>query len=150
MSVIQRSRLYIYKISKFHIHCICIYTYIQAIFKFHIQCIYTVYKAVYIAKYTLFCIYDIYKKVYISYIHIDTQGCRTRSTSRLIQLYSHRTRSTSRLFLIFFYILTRRSSYLSDFLFHFVFFSWTILINYDRICRFFVTICTLFVFLFFF
>ena len=41
--------LYIYKISKSHIHCI--YTYIQAIFKFHIQCIYTVYIAVYIAKY---------------------------------------------------------------------------------------------------
>ena len=87
----QRSRLYIYmyiyKISKFHIHCI--YTYIQVIFKFHIQCIYTVYIAVYIAKYiyTLFCIYDIYQKVYISYIHIDTQGwinVRVASLSQLL------------------------------------------------------------------
>ena len=69
--------MYIYKISKFRIHCI--YTYIQTIFMFHIQRICTVYIAVYKGKYiyTFFGIYDIYKKVYISYIHIDTQGWLT-------------------------------------------------------------------------
>ena len=73
MSVMQRSRLYIYmyiyKISKFHIHCI--YTYIQVIFKFHIQCIYTVYIAVYIAKYiyTFLYIWYIQKSVYIIYTY---------------------------------------------------------------------------------
>ena len=61
--------LYIYKISKSHIHCI--YTYIQAIFKFHIQCIYTVYIAVYIAKYiyTFLYIWYIQKSVYIIYTY---------------------------------------------------------------------------------
>ena len=44
--------LYIYKISKSHIHCI--YTYIQAIFKFHIQYMYILYIQLYI-----------YSKIYI-------------------------------------------------------------------------------------